>query len=116
MCCGLVTAKPVRTTRAHVGAAVAVRVLEVEEVGRGRDEDALLPAHHARRQRQAVGEDPARLEAAVAVRVLEQLDAPGRPRVERIAGHLDDEEASVLVEVHRHRALDVRFAATSSIR
>ena len=45
--------------RAHVGASVTVRVLEVQEVGRSRDEDALLPAHDARRERQAVGEDAA---------------------------------------------------------
>ena len=45
---------------ARVGLAVAVDVLEVDQVGRARHEDALLVAHHAARQPQVVGKERAR--------------------------------------------------------
>ena len=91
----------------HVRPAVVVGVFEVEQVGRGRHEDALLPAHDAGRQHEAVGEDTAAVVASVAVGVVEQPDAAGRAGVERIAGHLDDEHAAVLVDVDGHGARHV---------
>ncbi len=94
---------------AMFGAPVAVAVGEEQQVGRARDEDAVLPAHHAARQDEPVGEDGAPVDAAVAVGVFEQPDASGRADVERIAGHLDDEDAAVLVDVHGDGALDVGF-------
>jgi hypothetical protein len=89
--------------------AVAVRVLQVPDVGRGGDEHALAVTHHARRQHEPVGEHAAALEAAVAVAILEQPDAAGGPGVERIARHLDHEQAPVLVEIERDRRGDVRL-------
>ena len=45
--------------------------------------------------------------SAIAVRVFEQPDSAGWPRVQRIAWHLDDEPAVLPVDVHRDRRLDV---------
>ncbi len=94
----------------HVGAAVAVGVLEVKEIRRRGDEHAPFPSHHAGRQHQALRKDTTPIEPAIAIRVFEQADAARRPRVERIPGHLHDKEAAGLVDVHRHRARDVRLA------
>jgi hypothetical protein len=91
----------------HLRAPVAVAVLEVEDVGRGGDEDPVLPAHHAGGHHQPVREDRASVRPSVAIRVLEELHAARGAGVERIAGHLDHEDAAVLVEVHRHRVRDV---------
>jgi hypothetical protein len=95
---------------ADVGAPVAVRVLEVPDVGRGRDQDAALPSHHAGGQHEVAGENRRRLVPAVVVAVLQQLHAAGGPGVERVARHLDHEEAAALVELHGHRARDGRLA------
>ena len=89
------------------GAAVAVFVGQVEDVGSGRDEYALAVGHDPRGEHEAIGEDRAPIGAAVFVPVLEQPDAPGGPCVERIARHLGHEDAAALVEVHRHRRRDL---------
>ena len=98
---------------ALVRLAVAIRILQPEDVGRRADEDAAAVADDRGGPRQVVGKDGGLVELAVAVRVFEQPDAP---RVRRlvaplgVVNHLDHEEPAVLVEGHRDRAVDERFA------
>ena len=74
---GIALAEPGQDDGADVGAAVSVGISEVEDVGRGRDQDASPPGHHAGREREAVGEDRAPLEMAVTVPILQELHASG---------------------------------------
>ncbi len=91
----------------HVGAAVAVRVFQVEDVRCGGDEDAFLEAHDAVREHEPLGKDRALVRLAVAVRVFEESNASRRLRVEGVARHLHHEDAAPLVELHGHGRLDV---------
>ena len=87
-----------------VGHAVAVGVPGVQDVRGHRDEDPAVVGQHARRPRQAVDEDRAPLEDAVAVAVFEPADvAGGRVLGVRISAHLDhvDPAVGVVDEAHR---------------
>ena len=110
---GLVGAEPGEDDAAHVGLAVAVGVLEVEQVGRRARVDAAVPAGDRGRHRHVGGEQRALLIDAVAVGVLEHPDAApfatvagpsSRLGVLVVLGELGDIEPPVLVEVDRHRA------------
>ena len=107
---------------AHVGAPIAVGVLQVPHVGRRRHEDAALPNRHAGRPREPFGEHRAAVELAIAVGVLEQSHAAQRligrtldkRPVGRLVGvgivvHFDDVRPAVLVIGHRHRIGHQRF-------
>ena len=67
--------KPVTTTSRRVGLAVAVGVVQEEDVGRVRDPDAAVADGDARGDVQALGEDGELVGLAVAVGVFEDLDA-----------------------------------------
>ena len=71
----------------------------------------MLPAHNARGQREAVGEERGGIGASVAVGVSEHFDAPRAAPVERIPRHLDDVDPPDLVDVHRHRIHHQRFGS-----
>ena len=107
---------------ADVGLAVAVSVLEIPDVRRGRDEHPAFPARDARGPREAIGKYCGLVEHAVAVRVLEQAHgADGGvggillvPLVMRLVGvgivaHLADVGAAVFVVGHRDGTRDERF-------
>ena len=95
---------------AHVGDAIAVRILEIENVRRGTDEHAAVPADDRSRPRHVLREDGALVETPVAIAVLQQSHAPELfGTALRIVAHLDDVEPPVLVEAHGHRAHDERF-------
>jgi hypothetical protein len=94
---------------AVIGLAVAVSILEIEDVGSGCDDDAAPPAHDAGRQHQPIGEHGALVGTSVAVCVFEQLHASRGSGVHGIARHLQNEPAAVLVDVHGDRRLDVRL-------
>ena len=76
--------KPVTTTSRLVGLAVAVGVLEEEDVGRVGDPDAAVADGDARGDVQPLGEDGELVGLAVAVGVFEDLDAV-RARARRLA-------------------------------
>ena len=90
---------------------VTVGVLEVQDVRRDREEDTPVPKAKARGPAELIREDEAPIEAAVAVVVLEYLDASlGGYAVSLVVGvvdHLDDPESPVLVEGHVHGTADV---------
>ena len=117
MCCGLVNGKPVRTACFNIRHAVAVGILEIPDVRRISHQDALLPAHHAGRQRQMIGEDRDLVGNPVAVGVPQQLDAPELAiDVERIAAVLDHVKIAVLVELHCDGRTISGSAANGSMR
>ncbi len=118
----VVLAEPGEDPGVDVGLAVAVGVLEVPDVGRGRDEDAPLPGDDAGRPGELLGEDHPLVEDAVAVAVGQEADAAHgriaevlgeRPVVllvdVRVVAHLDDEEPAVLVVGRGHRVHDQGF-------
>jgi hypothetical protein len=95
---------------AHVGLAVAVGVLEVEDVGGGPDEHAAVVAEDGRGPGELVGVDGALVEPPVAVGVFEQADgAEVLGGLFGVVDHLDDEHPAVLVEVDRDGAVDERL-------
>ena len=100
------------TTSLRVGLAVAVGVLEEEDVGRVGDPDAAVADGDARGDVQPLGEDGELVGLAVAVGVFEDLDAvPARPGGLRgILEALGDPDPAPLVERHRDRVDDVRLA------
>ena len=112
-------AEPGEDDAAHVGLAVAVGVLEVEQVGRRAHVDAAVPAGDGGRHRHVGGEQRALVVDAVAVGVLEHPDAApfagraagpsSRAGVLVVLGELGDVEPPVLVEVDRHRAAQQRL-------
>ena len=111
-------AEPGEDDAAHVGLAVAVGVLEVEQVRRRARVDAAVPAGDRGRHRHVGGEQRALLVDAVAVDVLEHPDAApfATPRVllrDRgvlvVLGELGDIEPPVLVEVDGDRAAQQRL-------
>ena len=84
---------------ALIGPAIAVRVAEPEDVGRGRDEDAAARTDDGRGPREAFGVDGGFVEPSVAVGVLEQADASQLfVAAFGVVPHLDDEHPAVLVE------------------
>ncbi|MBA4105298.1 MAG: hypothetical protein C0485_06035 [Pirellula sp.] len=95
---------------ADLGLAIAIHVLEVQNLRRRRDEDAAVVAEDRRRPAKSVGVDRAPLEAAVMVGVFEQAD-PTNPvvRVLAVAEHFHDEESPMFVEVDGHRIGDLRL-------
>ena len=95
-----------------VGLAVAVGVLEEEEVGRVDDPDAPPADRDPRGYVQTFGEDGELVHSAVAVGIFEDLDPvaarPRRlPRVFEALGHPD---AALLVEGHRDGIDEIRLA------
>ena len=93
----------------EIGTVVAVRVLEVPDVGRISDQNAVLPSQHPRGKHESVNKYRASVGKTVPVGVFQQFHAPGRPNVQGIAGHLDDEHAAMLIEFHRNRVENQRF-------
>ena len=90
--------------------AVAVRVLQVPDVGGCGDEHALPVAHHPRGKHEAVGEHAcSRSERPSPSRSSSSRIRPVGRGVERVARHLGDEHAAVLVEVQRHRRGHLRL-------
>ncbi len=86
---------------ADIGLAIAIGVFEIQQVRRISDQDALLPAHHAGGHGELICKDGRAVRDAVAVGILEQLDpAEALLRIQRIAAIFDDEDPSVLVEIH----------------
>jgi hypothetical protein len=85
----------------EVRLAVAVRVLEIEDIRRVGDDNPALPPHEARGQTETVGKNRALVGASVPIAVLQQDDASGAAHVERIAVHFDDVRAAVFVHLHR---------------
>ena len=94
---------------ALVGLAVAVGVLQEENVGRVGDPHAAVADGDARGNVQSVGEDGELVDLAVAVGVFQDLDAvAARPgRVPRIFEALGDPDPAPLVERHGDRIDDV---------
>ena len=93
-----------------IDAAVAVGVFEIENVRRVGDEQPAVERKEGRRPEQAVDEDGALIELAVAVEVVEHADARVLAvAVLAIAAHLADEEPAVLVELHRDGAIHQRL-------
>ena len=105
--------KPGVDLLAHIGPEIAVGVLQVPDVGRRGDEHASFPGCDARRPEQAVGEDVALIEAAVAVGVAQQPHSSQRrlagPGLVGIIAHLGDVEVAVGVEGRGDRALHQRL-------
>ena len=97
----------------EIGDAVAVPILQIDEIRLEADVDAAVVGDHGRGIAQPVGEDAALVEAAVAVDILQQAD-PADALVEHQVGarlglipaHFDDVEAPVFVERHLDRIDD----------
>ena len=68
-----------------------------------------LPSQNPRGKHESVYEYRASIGKTVLVGVFQQFHAPGRPNVQWIAGHLDDEHAAMLIEFHRYRVENHRF-------
>jgi hypothetical protein len=104
-----------------VGAAVAVGVLEVVQVGRREHEQAAAITANGRRPAQLVGEDHAAIGLAVAVGVFEQPDDSRVPlaaarRIElgrfprkRVVAHFGDIHPAVFVEAGVDRTGNLRL-------
>src|SRR5262249_4922335 len=98
---------------ALVRLAVSIGVAQESHVGRRSDENPVLPRQNAVGEQEVVGEYSGMFVPAIAVTVFQNLD----PSLGRLAGcgavgvvtHLDDPEAAVLIEGHRHRTLDLRL-------
>ena len=95
---------------AEVGHAVAVSILQIDDVRLEPHVDAAVVRKHGRRIAEPVREDGALLEPSVAVGVLEQADAPDALVEHQVAAgfglipaHLDDVETAVFVERHLNR-------------
>ena len=103
-------AKPGEHPLALIRHAIAVCVLEINNVRRRAHEHAALPADDRRRPRQSLGEYRALVEAPVAVRVFEQPDAPQLfVATLRVVAHLDDEQPPIFIKRHRDGIDDERF-------
>ena len=93
--------------------AVAVTILEPNDIGRRRHETAIAPGENAGRETQPFGEQRRAVVDAVAVRVLENPHASTRLTLaihpERIVGHLDDPEPAAFVPVECHGVEHERF-------
>ena len=64
-----------------IRAAIAVRIAEIPDVRRGRDQHAAAPRQHAIGKRQMVREHRRHFVAAIAIAIFEKPDAAGRFRV-----------------------------------
>ena len=100
----------------EVGDAVAVPILQIDDVGLEADVDAAVVGKHRRRIAEPVREDGALVEPSVAVGVLEQADAADAlvehqvgARLGLVPAHLDDVEPAVFVERHLDRIDDQRL-------
>ena len=87
----------------EIGTVVAVRVFEIPDVGRIGNQNTFLPSQNPRGKHESVYKYRSLIGKTVLVGVFQQLHAPGRPNVQGIAGHLDDEHATMLIEFHRYR-------------
>ena len=107
---------------ANVGPVVAIGVLEIPNIRRGRHENAALPATNPRGPRKAFRQKIALIENAVAIRIHQFAHAAGRcvgsvvfPSLMRgfvgvrIVDHFNDVSGTVLVVTPRHGARDQRF-------
>jgi hypothetical protein len=93
--------------------AVAIPIFQVDEIRLEADGDTAVVGDHRRGIAQAIREDAAFVEAAVAVGVFQQPDAADAlvehqvgARLGLIPAHLDNVEAAVLVERHLNRIDD----------
>ena len=84
-------------------------VLEKPHVGSCGYEDTALPAHDAVRHDDLISKHRATIGNSIAVRVLEQRDAPYGPGVQGIACILGDVDAPIFVPIHRDWAADQRL-------
>jgi hypothetical protein len=106
---------------AHVGLAVAGRVLGIEDLRRGGDEDPLAPDLHAGGERNLVEEDFRLVVLAVAVGIGQRLHpAAGLAKfvpflvpgdAARVIAHLHDPQPAVRPPVKRHRIDDQRLGS-----
>ena len=94
-------------------AAVAVVILEANEVRRGEDEEAAVGPDERGRPGEIVGEDRGLVVDAVAIGVLEHAHAAEVRRHLALLGvvaHLEHEHAAVFIEANGDRARDERLA------
>ena len=95
--------------------AIPVRILEEQEIGSARDEDATVPRHDAVRVREVAGEVQSRVETSITVAVFQKGDDALRGRLRgalewaRIATILHDVESAPFVERHGHGIPDQRL-------
>src|SRR5687767_2465309 len=101
--------EPSQDNLAHIGTAIAVGVLKIEQVRGVCNQDAFSPAHHSSRQNQLVSEHGATVRAAIAVGVLEQAHAAHLACIQRIAAIFHDVDTTVLVYLHRNRRHNIRL-------
>src|SRR5439155_12416837 len=91
---------------AHIGAPVAIGILQINEVGRAGDEQAAAPRHDAVREGEAVGKDSASVVMAIAVGIFEERDDSGGRLAGTgacgIASILHDKQSSQFIEDHGH--------------
>jgi len=103
-------AEPRENERVNIGFPVAVGVLEIEEIRRGEDEDAAIPAGDTGWPREVFGEDDGAIVAAIAIGVLEELHATKLLlALFGVVAHLDDVETAVFIEGHGDRTFDERL-------
>ena len=93
---------------AHVGAAIAIHVIEAQQLRRRRDEQRAIVPQDAHRDADAIDEDRALVEDAVAVGVREPADAAlgrlgHREAANVFAGRFSEEEPAAFVKRAEHR-------------
>src|SRR5439155_11362718 len=94
---------------ADVSLATSGCVLEKPHVGSCGYKDTALPAHDAIGHDDLISKHRATIGNSIAIRVLEQRDAPYGPGVQWIACILGDVDAPVFVPIHRDWAADQRL-------
>ncbi len=98
---------------ADVGPAVAVEILRIQDVRCRADEHALLPGHHAGREREVVEEGGRPIISTVAVGVFQRDDPPAGLAIAveaaGVVAHLADPELAVGSPVDRYGTLHQRF-------
>lgn len=105
--------EPTEPDFAQVGFAIACGVLEIEDLGRGGNEDAAVPRRDGSGETEVLGEKGAEIGSAIAGAILEKPDGAAGcsigPEAVRIIAHFDDEHASVRIETERDRIDHIRF-------
>ncbi len=98
---------------AHVGLAVAVGVLQKNDLRRGGDQHSAAPGGDGSGETQPLGKEDTAVDFPVAIGVLEQTDrATGtavRAEAVGVIAHLDHVQATLFVKGERHRIDHVRF-------
>ena len=97
----------------RIGDAVAVGVLQIEDVGGGRGEDPLFPGENAGDLQQAVGENGRLVDLAVAIGVFKETNAAARLLalcgVEGVVQHFGNVDAAGFVEADFDGIDDMRL-------